>query len=203
MNVHSFSSNNMTKRTQILTSAEAILAEHGFHGFSMQNLADTAGVAAGTIYRYFASKEELMHELQKFIRVEAAKDIFTNWQDSDTPEQKYHLIWQNTFDCVLANPKRLTVIEMLHCTPSIDKTEITLFEDVAFKPLLDFYQQGIDNKVFLDWQLFALIAVSLDTSISLAKQVIRGRVKPEQQQLNQVRDASWATIQNPHFKLQD
>ena len=141
-----------------------------------------------------------MRELQKFIREEAAKLIFAGWQDSDTPEQKYYLVWQNTFDCVIANPKRLTVIEMLHCTPTIDKTEITLFEDVAFKRLIDFYQQGIDNKVFLDWQLFALIAVSLDTSISLAKQVIRGRVKPEQQQLNQVRDASWATIQNPHFK---
>ena len=193
----------MSKRTQILIAAEAILAEHGFHGFSMQNLADTAGVAAGTIYRYFAGKEELMHELQKFIREEAAKHIFTGWKDSDTTEKKYYLVWQNTFDCVIANPKRLTVIEMLRCTPTIDKTEITLFEDIAFNRIINFYQQGIDDKVFLDWQLFALIAVSLDTSISLAKQVIRGRVKPEQQQLNQVRNASWATIQNPHFKQQD
>jgi len=36
MNVHSFSRKNMSKRTQILIAAEAILAEHGFHAFSMQ-----------------------------------------------------------------------------------------------------------------------------------------------------------------------
>jgi len=200
MNVHSFSRKNMSKRTQILIAAEAILAEHGFHAFSMQNLADTAGVAAGTIYRYFDSKEDLMHELQKFIREEAAKKIFSRWQEDDTAVNKYRLVWQNTFECVLDNPKRLTVIEMLHCTATIDKTEITLFEDVAFKRLIDFYQQGIDDKTLLDWQLFALIAISLDTSIALAKQVIRGRVQPVQTQLNQVRDASWAIIQNQHVK---
>jgi len=190
----------MSKRIQILSAAETILAEHGFHAFSMQNLADTAGVAAGTIYRYFDSKEGLMYELQKFIREEAAKKIFNHWQADDTPINQYRLIWQNTFECVLANPKRLTVIEMLHCTTTIDQTEIALFEDVAFKRLIDFYQQGIDNNTLLNWQLFALIAISLDTSIALAKQVIRGRVQPTQTQLNQVRDASWAIIQNQHVK---
>jgi len=89
---------------------------------------------------------------------------------------------------------------MLHCRATIDRTEIALFEDVAFKRLIDFYQQGIDNKTLLNWQLFALIAISLDTSIALAKQVIRGRVQPVETQLNQVRDASWAIIQNQYVK---
>ena len=66
----------MTKRTQILTAAEIILAEHGFYAFSMQTLADKAGVAAGTIYRYFENKEALMNELQKFIKEEAANNVF-------------------------------------------------------------------------------------------------------------------------------
>ena len=82
MNVHSFLNKLMTKRTQILTAAEIILAEHGFYAFSMQTLADNAGVAAGTIYRYFENKEALMNELQKFIREEAANNVFTGWQDA-------------------------------------------------------------------------------------------------------------------------
>ncbi|TEW54218.1 TetR/AcrR family transcriptional regulator [Psychromonas sp. RZ22] len=192
----------MSKRNQILTAAETILAEHGFYGFSMQNLADAADVATGTIYRYFENKEALMNELQKFIQEDAAHNVFAGWQDSLSCKQKYDLMWQNTFNAVLKNPKRLTVIEMLHCVPNLntEKSEITLFEDGPFKGLIEFYQQGIDNKQFLDWQLCALIAVSFDTSITLAKKVIRGRLIPEQQQLDQVRDASWAIIQNPHFK---
>lgn len=203
MNVHSFLRKNMSKRTKILTAAEAILAEHGFYGFSMHNLAETAGVAAGTIYRYFDNKEVLMDALQEFIREEAAKDMFAGWTEALLPKQKYDLIWQNVFNAVIENPKRLTVIEMLHHVPNIKHAEITLFEEVSFKHLIELYQQGIDNKQFLNWEVSALIAVSFDTSITLAKKVICGRLTPTQQQLKQVRDASWATIQNPHFKQQD
>ena len=193
----------MTKRTQILSAAETILAEHGFYAFSMQSLADTAGVAAGTIYRYFENKEALMNELQKFIKEEAANNVFEGWQESVTSKQKYDVIWKNTFNAVISNPKRLAVIEMLHCVPNDDNPEVALFEDIPFKRLIDFYQQGIDTEEFLNWQLSALIAVSFDTAITLAKKVIRGRVIPDQQQCDQVRDASWAIIQNIHLNQQD
>ena len=190
----------MDKRTQILIAAESVLAERGFYAFSMQNLADTAGVAAGTLYRYFDSKEALMNELQKFIREQSANIILAGFNECSTTKNKYDLVWQNIFDYVIANPRRLTLIEVLHCIPNVDQADITLFENEAFKPLIFFYQQGINTKQFLNWQLFALIAVSIDTAISLAKQVIRERVSPDQKQLDQVRDASWNIIQNPHFK---
>jgi len=193
----------MDKRTQILNAAESILAQHGFYAFSMHHLAETAGVAAGTIYRYFENKEALMDALQVFIRQEAADDVFTGWQDSFTAKQKYDLMWNNVFNAVLANPKRLIVIEMLHCVPIINQAKITLLDDIAFKRLIDFYQQGVTTARFLDWQLLALMAVSFDTSINLAKRIIRNELTFDQKQLDQVREASWAIIQNPNFNQQD
>ena len=193
----------MAKRTQILIASETVLATYGFYTFSMQHVAETAQVAIGTIYRYFASKDALMSELQKFIREESAANLFEGWKDTLSNKQKYDLVWQNAFNCVLANPKRLALIEMLHFVPNMNHVEITLFEDETFKLLFEFYQQGIDSKRFLDWDLFALFSVSFDTSIALARQVINGRLKPDQTQLNQVRDASWTIIQNPDFNPQD
>lgn len=193
----------MAKRTQILIASETVLATYGFYAFSMQHVAETAQVAIGTIYRYFASKDALMSELQKFIREESAANLFEGWKDTLSNKQKYDLVWQNAFNCVLANPKRLALIEMLHFVPNMNHVEITLFEDETFKLLFEFYQQGIDSKRFLDWDLFALFSVSFDTSIALARQVINGRLKPDQTQLNQVRDASWTIIQNPDFNPQD
>jgi TetR/AcrR family transcriptional repressor of multidrug resistance operon len=193
----------MDKSTQILNAAEAILAQHGFYAFSMHHLAETAGVAAGTIYRYFENKEALMDALQEFIRKEAANDVFTGWQDTFTTKQKYDLMWNNVFNAVIANPKRLIVIEMLHCIPNINQTKIALLDDVYFKRLMTFYQEGIETKQFLDWQIFALIAVSFDTSINLAKKIIRNELQLNQAQLDQVREASWTIIQNPHFNQQD
>ena len=52
-----------------------------------------------------------------------------------SPKQKYNLIWENAFNAVVANPKRLAVIEMLHCVPSYDDLEIALFEELLLNAL--------------------------------------------------------------------
>jgi AcrR family transcriptional regulator len=47
------------RREEILTSAAGVFAARGYQGTDMQAVADAAGVAKGTVYLYFASKEEL------------------------------------------------------------------------------------------------------------------------------------------------
>lgn len=47
------------KRVELLDTAARVFARHGFPGTDMQALADAAGVAKGTLYLYFPSKEEL------------------------------------------------------------------------------------------------------------------------------------------------
>lgn len=47
------------RRDEILAAAASLFAEKGFAGADTQELADRVGVAKGTLYRYFASKEEL------------------------------------------------------------------------------------------------------------------------------------------------
>lgn len=49
------------QRDRILDAAQHCFAERGFHGASMAMIADTAEMSAGLIYRYFASKSELIH----------------------------------------------------------------------------------------------------------------------------------------------
>lgn len=48
---------------RILAAAQQCFTERGFHGASMAQIAETAGVSAGLIYRYFASKSELIHDI--------------------------------------------------------------------------------------------------------------------------------------------
>lgn len=48
------------QRDRILTAAQACFIEHGFHSASMASIASTAEMSAGLIYRYFASKNEII-----------------------------------------------------------------------------------------------------------------------------------------------
>lgn len=67
----------MSKRDAILKATLDLLATKGFHGFSIKQVAETAKVAAGTVYIYFHDREHLINELHResmcVILQEAAK----------------------------------------------------------------------------------------------------------------------------------
>lgn len=48
---------------QLLEAAARLMERQGFHGVSMQALADEASVSVGLIYRYFGNKDELLLEV--------------------------------------------------------------------------------------------------------------------------------------------
>jgi AcrR family transcriptional regulator len=50
-------------RERLLAAARELIEEDGYGGASVLAIADRAGVAAGTLYRHFASKEELFVEV--------------------------------------------------------------------------------------------------------------------------------------------
>ena len=56
------------KRQAILDSALSLFADQGFHGTSVPQIAQKAGVAAGTIYRYFDGKEAMVNVLYRHWR---------------------------------------------------------------------------------------------------------------------------------------
>lgn len=48
------------QRNRILEAAQQRFIENGFHAASMANIADTAGMSAGLIYRYFENKSAII-----------------------------------------------------------------------------------------------------------------------------------------------
>ena len=59
---------NQEKRERIMAAAQALFAEHGVSGVTTQQIADRAGIAIGTLFRYASTKAELliMVQNQKF-----------------------------------------------------------------------------------------------------------------------------------------
>lgn len=50
-------------RRRLLDAAEDVFAEHGYHDASIVRIVERAGVAQGTFYIYFRSKQEIFEEL--------------------------------------------------------------------------------------------------------------------------------------------
>lgn len=51
------------RRSELLAAAERVLTEHGFVGSTVQRIVNEAGVARGSFYRYFDSRDHIYGEL--------------------------------------------------------------------------------------------------------------------------------------------
>lgn len=83
---------------QILDAAAALLAESGFAKFSMQDLADTVGVAKPTLYAYVGTKPSLLEGL--FDRVLGyAEDLIARASEHEDPRDRLRAViaaWTGT-----------------------------------------------------------------------------------------------------------
>jgi len=48
-------------RNEIILSAHSLFINQGYHGTSMRQIASAAGIALGSLYNHFSSKEEVFH----------------------------------------------------------------------------------------------------------------------------------------------
>jgi AcrR family transcriptional regulator len=52
-----------TRRTEMIQAAARLFSERGYHGTSIQHLADALGLQKGSLYSHIGSKEELLFEV--------------------------------------------------------------------------------------------------------------------------------------------
>lgn len=87
----------------ILNAAVKVFGEKGFSGATTKEIAQAAGVSEGTIFRHFANKTEVLHELVNSIvpsiGVETLEKTIEECKNMDA-EQALQNIIQNRFDTI-------------------------------------------------------------------------------------------------------
>lgn len=107
------------KRAAVLEAALHLFEERTFHGTAMPLVADRAGVGAGTIYRYFASKEALVNELFRMWKSELAGAL-GDAADAPSAREGFDRYWAGLTDFALANPVAFAFLETHRHQPYLD-----------------------------------------------------------------------------------
>lgn len=97
------------KRRQILDAALALCAEDGLQGAATARIAKAAGVANGTLFHHFPSKEVLIQCLYQDIKLRLGTAITEADAALPLREQASHY-WQQAMQWMLAHPNELKFV---------------------------------------------------------------------------------------------
>ena len=100
------------KRDAILAAALELFAERGFHGTAVPLVADRAGVGAGTVYRYFDSKESLVNALFVRWKTELGNALLASFAPGAEPREMFSAFWRALGDFATRHPLALGFLEL-------------------------------------------------------------------------------------------
>ena len=102
------------KRERILDAALSLFAEFTFAGTAMPMVASRAAVGAGTIYRYFASKEELVNELYSEWKTTMANEVLAEVLPGQGPREEFGALWRGLARFAARHPDAYQFLEGHH-----------------------------------------------------------------------------------------
>ena len=122
-------------RERLLAAAQELIEEGGYGGASVMAIAERAGVAAGTLYRHFASKEELFVEVFRSVceREERAMRAAAAELPDDAPPRRsgWRRCWPRSRERALRNPRLAWALIAEPVDPRVDAERLAYRERYA------------------------------------------------------------------------
>lgn len=134
------------KQAAILQAALKLFVESGFHGTPTSKIAKEAGVANGTLFHYYKTKDELILALYTDIKTRLTEHMYVNVNKNDPLKELFRTIFLNTLEWAQDHKEEYYFVQQFNLSPFaslIPQEEITK----QAKPHLDLIQLGIKNKI--------------------------------------------------------
>jgi TetR/AcrR family transcriptional repressor of multidrug resistance operon len=160
----------VNKKESIFNAAHTVLGERGFYGLSIAAVAKQANVAAGTIYRYFTDKDDLIRQLYQHTIMHCHPLVMAGVQLEEVSFQQFQRLWLNIEAIFTHEPNALKCKLQFESSPLGAALEQDPLIVAAWAPLTRFFEQGRQQGIFIDLPVRVLQALSLDGVINLAQQ---------------------------------
>jgi AcrR family transcriptional regulator len=181
------------KRDAILDAALLLFCEHTFDGTPVPLIAERANVGAGTIYRYFSSKEALGNAVYRRAKREMQRLLVDEAPHGATARDEFSHWWRALWRFAMEQPLAFSFLETHHHAPYLDGESraagAPIFEG-ARALLRRAQREGAVRSVDVD----ALIAMVFGSFTGLMKSVSEGHVRPSEKMIVATEERMWRML---------
>ena len=157
------------KHARILGAALDLFVEQGFRGTTIPAIAGRAGVAAGTIYLYFESKERLVNTLLGGLKGQLAARLLTDLAAAgDDVAAQFTALWGVFAEFALRHPRAVAFLDLHHHGSYITPEALAAWQP-GEAALEAHFALGVRRGDYVDMTPAALRAVVVGTLIGAHK----------------------------------
>jgi AcrR family transcriptional regulator len=148
------------KRNAILQAATRLFAERGLAAAPTSTISNWAGVAEGTLFTYFRTKDDLINSLCREIKLELADAMMSDFLRKKNVRTRRRHVWDRCVKWGIANPEQRKVLAQLQVSEVLTKES----REAGSAPFVEFQtmiRDAIEQRLFRNDLPVELISKSL------------------------------------------
>jgi AcrR family transcriptional regulator len=161
------------KRNAILDAATRLFAERGLTAAPTSEISKQAGVAEGTLFTYFTTKDDLINALYREIKLELADAMMSDFPRKKNVRTRLQHVWDRYVNWGIANPEQRKVLAQLQVSEVLTKDS----RNAGSAPFVEFQtmiRDAIEKGIFrndvpvelISKSLAALVEATIDLTVS-------------------------------------
>jgi len=183
-------SSTMNKRELILKSALKLITEKGFHGTVMSEMAKEAGVAAGTIYHYFKTKEEIIAVLYSELKEQFGEAIRNQLTANKPVKARFFGVYSGIYHFFITHPMEFRFLEQYANSPYISN-EIVDENKHFYQGAIDFLSDGINAGVLRQMDINLMVSLVYGSITTVAKLRVVNQIEVSDEMLQSAIQSCW------------
>jgi TetR/AcrR family transcriptional regulator, multidrug resistance operon repressor len=181
------------KRNAILKSTLELIKDNGFHGTPISMIAKNAGVASGTIYHYFPSKDAIIMELHSQIKKDMVAAMFNDGNTKKDYKEQFFDGWINLCKYFINNPSSLFFHEQFNSSPYAKIVSKKNAKGTVSR-FNDFFQFGMDKGYLKKMEYLLIASAVFGCIMATAKYHVTGRFGFRDDDLCNIANILWDGI---------
>lgn len=183
------------KRDLIIRAALELVAEQGFHGAPMAMIANKAGVGAGTIYRYFENKDDLIRGIYSIVEQRIVVALTEGYPEKGPVRERFMHIGTVLITYLINSPLELRFIEQFHNSPyGVDHRREKIFGKRDKDLICELFEEAIQQQIFKGLELSILFALFFGPLVDVCRDHILGFVHLNESVIEQTVSACWDAV---------
>ncbi|WP_370572824.1 TetR/AcrR family transcriptional regulator [Methanomethylovorans sp.] len=159
------------KKTAIMKAALKLFTERGFHGTSTALISKEAGVATGTLFNYFSTKEDLINGLYFEVKGELSRSMGKEVEAQSRFQNKLRKMWYNLIEWGINNQEDFLFVGQFCSSPYITKyTREEVMKEYVF--LHDLVNEGIVTEEIRDFSAELIISMFYQASRTVVNLIL-------------------------------
>ncbi|QKL21720.1 TetR/AcrR family transcriptional regulator [Bacillus altitudinis] len=182
------------KQEQIMKASLDLFIERGFDGTTMPMISKRANVGAGTIYRYFDSKEALVNILYQRSLTAFIDKVNTNSPD---PKASIRAYFKHVFYCLVLftkeNPSGLYFLEIDKRSHYLDEKSKEKMQQLL-NELFHIFEEGKKDGIHPNLSGRTILSIVFGAFVQLHKQILAEEIEPSIEFLEDIEQCLWRAI---------